>query len=165
MVIKMVEDLFIYEFLDIYSVEKQLIKVFLCLVCVVENLDLVMVFEMYLEEIQGQIECIDQVVEILGICLKCIKCVVMEGLVEEGKEVIDSIDKGLVCDVVLIGGVQKVEYYEIVFYGIIVVLVKQLGYKDVLLLLLEMLEEEKVIDEKLILLVKGGGNVKVVQVV
>lgn len=49
--------------------------------------------------------------------LKRIKCAAMEGLVEEGKEVIDSIDEGPLRDAALIGGAEKVEHYEIAAYG------------------------------------------------
>ena len=84
----------------------------------------------------------------------------MEGLVEEGKEAIDSIEEGPVRDAALIGGAQKVEHYEIASYGTIAALAKQLGYKDALPLLLETLEEEKATDEKLTILAKSGGNAK-----
>ena len=104
------------------------------------------------------IERIDQVVETLGIRLKRIKCAAMEGLVEEGKEVIDSVEKGPVRDAALIGGAQKVEHYEIASYGTIAALAKQLGYKDALPLLLETLEEEKVTDEKLTMIAKAGAK-------
>jgi ferritin-like metal-binding protein YciE len=48
--------------------------------------DLADAFESHLEETQGQVERIDQIVEILGIKLKRMKCADMEGLVEEGEE-------------------------------------------------------------------------------
>ncbi len=162
MAIKTAEDLFIHELSDIYSAEKQLTKALPRLARAAENPDLATAFETHLEETQGQIERIDQVVEILGIRLKRIKCAAMEGLVE-GKEVIDSIDKGPVRDAALIGGAQKVEHYEIASYGTIAALAKQLGYKDALPLLLETLEEEKATDEKLTLLAKGGGNATAAQ--
>src|SRR5690606_41761336 len=60
-------------------------------------------FETHLEETYGQIERIDQMVEIGGFKLKRIKCAAMEGLVEEGKEAIDEIEKGPVLDAALIG--------------------------------------------------------------
>lgn len=52
------------------------------------------------------------------------KCVVMEGFIEEVNEVIESTEKNEVCDAVLIAVVQKVEYYEIASYGILVMLVE-----------------------------------------
>jgi len=160
MAIKTAEDLFIHELSDIYSAEKQLTNALPRLARAADNPDLSAAFETHLEETQGQIERIDQVVELLGIRLKRIKCAAMEGLVEEGKEAIDSIDKGPVRDAALIGGAQKVEHYEIASYGTIAALAMQLGYKDAVPLLLETLEEEKATDQKLTLLASGGGNAK-----
>ena len=106
---------------------------------------------------------IDQIVELLDIRLKRIKCAAMEGLVEEGKEVIDEIEKGPLRDAALIGGAQKVEHYEIASYGTLAALAKQLGYKQALPLILETLKEEKATDEKLTLLAEQGGNQRAAQ--
>lgn len=109
-------------------------------------------FESHLEETNGQVERIDQVVELLGIRLNRIKCAAMEGLVEEGKEVIDGVQEGPLRDAALIGGVNKVEHYEIASYGTLIALAKQLGYKDAVPLLAETLAEEKAADEKFTML-------------
>jgi ferritin-like metal-binding protein YciE len=109
-------------------------------------------FETHLEETQGQIERIDQVVEASGIKLKRIKCVAMEGLIEEGQEQIDEIEKGPVLDTALIAAAQKVEHYEIAAYGSLIALTKQLGETTAAKLLAETLKEEKATDEKLSLL-------------
>jgi len=158
MAIKTMEDLFIHELSDIYSAEKQLTKALPRLARAASNPELVAAFETHLEETQGQVERIDQVVEVLGIKLKRIKCAAMEGLVEEGKEVIEEVEKGPVRDAALIGGAQKVEHYEIASYGTIAALAKQLGYKDALPLLLATLQEEKATDEKLTLIAKGSSG-------
>lgn len=158
MAVKNIEELFIHELSDIYSAEKQLTKALPRLARAADAEELSAAFEAHLEETNGQIERIDQVVEVLGIKLKRIKCAAMEGLVEEGKEVIDSIDKGPLRDAALIGGAQKVEHYEIASYGTLCALAKQLGYTDALRLLKETLEEEKATDEKLTMLAEGGGN-------
>ncbi|MEE7545879.1 ferritin-like domain-containing protein [Xanthomonas sp. Kuri4-1] len=155
MAIKTIEDLFIHELSDIYSAEKQLTKALPRLARASTNPELAAAFETHLEETQGQIERIDQIVEVLGIRLKRIKCAAMEGLVEEGKEVIDEVEKGPVRDAALIGGAQKVEHYEIASYGTIAAIAKQLDYTDALPLLLATLEEEKATDEKLTLLAKS----------
>lgn len=158
MSVKSIEELFIHELSDIYSAEKQLTKALPRLARAAENPALVDGFNTHLEETQGQIERIDRIVELLDIRLKRIKCAAMEGLVEEGKEVIDSIEAGPLRDAALIGGAQKVEHYEIAAYGTLAALAKQLGYKDALKLLLETLEEEKATDEKLTMLAEQGGN-------
>lgn len=163
MAIKTVEELFVHELSDIYSAEKQLTKALPRLARAATEPKLKQAFETHLEETQGQVERIDQVVELLSIKLKRIKCAAMEGLVEESREVIDSIEAGPVRDAALIGGAQKVEHYEIASYGTIAALAKQLGYADALKLLLETLEEEKATDEKLTLLAEQGGNQKAFQ--
>lgn len=163
MAVKTLEDLFIHELSDIYSAEKQLAKALPRLARAAENPDLQAAFTTHLEETQGQIERIDQVVDLLDIRLKRIKCAAMEGLVEEGKEVIDSIEKGPVRDAALIGGAQKVEHYEIASYGTLCALGKELGYKDAVKLLKATLDEEKATDEKLTLLAESGANANAAQ--
>lgn len=163
MAVKTLEDLFIHELSDIYSAEKQLAKALPRLARAAENPELQAAFTTHLEETQGQIERIDQVVDTLDIRLKRIKCAAMEGLVEEGKEVIDSIEKGPVRDAALIGGAQKVEHYEIASYGTLCALGKELGYKDAVKLLKATLDEEKATDEKLTLLAESGANANAAQ--
>jgi ferritin-like metal-binding protein YciE len=163
MAVKTIEELFIHELSDVYSAEKQMTKALPRLAKAAESEELSAAFEAHLEETQGQIERIDQVVELLGIKLKRIKCAAMEGLVEEGKEVIEQIDAGPLRDAALIGGAQKVEHYEIASYGTLCALAKQLGYKDAIPLLQETLDEEKATDEKLTMLAEGGGNQRAAQ--
>lgn len=163
MAIKTLEDLFIHELSDVHSAERQISKALPRLARAAENPELTAAFETHLEETVGQIERLDQVVELLGIRLKRIKCAAMEGLVEEGKEVIDSVEKGPVRDAALVGGAQKVEHYEIAAYGTLCALAKQLGYDDAVKLLKETLEEEKATDEKLTILAESGGNQRAAQ--
>jgi len=158
MAVKTIEDLFIHELSDIYSAEKQLTKALPRLARAAEAPELKQAFETHLEETQGQVERIDQIVEALGIRLKRIKCAAMEGLVEEGKEVIEEIEAGPLRDAALIGGAQKVEHYEIASYGTLSAIAKQLGYKDAIPLLQATLKEEKATDEKLTILAEQAGN-------
>lgn len=153
-----IEDLFIHELSDIYSAEKQLTKALPRLARASTDPDLAAAFDAHLEETQGQIERIDQVVEVLGIKLKRIKCAAMEGLVEEGKEVIEEVEEGPVRDAALIAGAQEVEHYEIASYGTLCAIARQLGYEDAVKLLKATLDEEKATDEKLTLLAESGGN-------
>ncbi len=158
MAVKTLEELFVHELSDIHSAERQISKALPRLARAAENPQLSSAFEAHLEETNGQIERLDRVVELLGLRLKRIKCAAMEGLVEEGKEVIDSIEKGPVRDAALVGGAQKVEHYEIAAYGTLCALAKELGYGDALTLLKETLEEEKATDEKLTVIAESGGN-------
>lgn len=150
MSISSLDELFIHELSDMYSAEKQLTKALPAMARAASNPTLAVAFKTHLEETHGQIERLDQVVEsIEGLRLKRIKCHAMEGLVEEAKELIDSVEKGEVLDAGLIGAAQKVEHYEIATYGTLAALAKKLGHKTAVKLLLETLAEEKSTDEKL----------------
>ncbi|KAA0421387.1 ferritin-like domain-containing protein [Salmonella enterica] len=148
--IKTVEDLFIHLLSDTYSAEKQLTKALPKLARATSNEKLSQAFQSHLEETQGQIERIDQIVESeSGINLKRMKCVSMEGLIEAANEVIESTEKNEVRDAALIAAAQKVEHYEIASYGTLATLAEQLGYSKALKLLKETLDEEKQTDLKL----------------
>ncbi|ARP87511.1 YciE/YciF ferroxidase family protein [Bordetella genomosp. 9] len=149
MAAKTVEDLFLHELSDIYSAEKQLTKALPRMARAATSPELKAAFEQHLQETQGQVERIDQVVEKCELRLKRVKCMAMEGLVEEAKEIMEEIEKGPVLDAALIGAAQKVEHYEIASYGTLAAFAKQMGEQEALQLLLETLQEEKATDEKL----------------
>jgi ferritin-like metal-binding protein YciE len=148
------QDLFIHALSDVYSAEKQLTKALPKLARASTNEQLKQAFQQHLEETNGQIERIDKVVELCGVKLKRIKCVAMEGLVEEGQEQIEDFEQGPIRDAALIAAAQKVEHYEIATYGTLATLAKQLGQEEAMNLLLETLQEEKSTDEKLTQLAK-----------
>ncbi|MDR5741443.1 MULTISPECIES: ferritin-like domain-containing protein [unclassified Caballeronia] len=152
---KTLQDLFIHSLSDVYSAEKQLTKALPKLARATSNELLKQAFQQHLEETNGQIERIDKVVELTGFKLKRIKCVAMEGLVEEGQEQIEDFEQGPIRDAALIGAAQKVEHYEIATYGTLATLAKQLGQEEAMNLLLETLQEEKSTDEKLTELAKA----------
>ncbi|EKJ8217574.1 YciE/YciF ferroxidase family protein [Citrobacter sedlakii] len=158
---KTFEDVFIHLLSDTYSAEKQLTRALSKLSRAASNEKLIQAFQAHLEETQGQIERIDQVVESeAGIKVKRMKCVAMEGLIEEANEVIESTEKNEVRDAALIAAAQKVEHYEIASYGTLVTLAEQLGYTKAVKLLKETLEEEKATDLKLTDLAIGNVNKK-----
>jgi len=152
MTTRTIQDLFIHSLSDIYSAEKQMTKSLPQMARAATNEELSAAFMTHLEETRGQIERIDRLVEGAGIRLKRVKCVAMEGLVEEGREEIEEIEKGPVLDTALIAAAQKAEHYEIASYGSLIALAKQLGETDAVTLLGETLKEEKATDEKLSLL-------------
>ncbi|MCI1015373.1 ferritin-like domain-containing protein [Herbaspirillum sp. C7C2] len=160
MTVKTLKDLFIHSLSDVYSAEKQLTRALPRLARAATTPELRQAFEQHLEETQGQIERIDRLVENSELRLKRVKCVAMEGLVEEGREQIDEIEKGAVLDAALIGAAQKVEHYEIATYGTLCALAKQLGLDEAARLLDETLQEEKATDQKLSELARQQVNEK-----
>ncbi|CAM2159186.1 DUF892 domain-containing protein YciF (plasmid) [Pararobbsia alpina] len=157
---KTIDDLFVHMLSDIYSAEKQLTRALAKLSRAASDPELIDAFKTHLEETQGQIERIDQIVEKTGLRLKRMKCVAMEGLIEEGQELIDEIKKGAVLDAGLVAAAQKVEHYEIASYGSLCAIGKQLGHDDAVKLLTQTLEEEKATDLKLSKFAQRAGNGK-----
>ncbi len=157
---KTLQDLFIHELSDIYSAEKQLTRALPKMARAASEAKLAEAFTSHQEETRGQVERIDKIVEATGLRLKRIKCAAMEGLVEEGRDVIEDVEKGPVLDAALIAAAQKVEHYEIASYGTLCTFAKQLGQTDALALLKETLAEEKAADEKLNMLALEQTNAK-----
>lgn len=158
---KSIQDIFIHLLSDTYSAEKQLTRALAKLAREASSETLSGAFKVHLEETQGQIERLDKIIELEpAIRIKRMKCVAMEGLIEEANEVIDSTEKNEIRDVALIAAAQKVEHYEIASYGTLVTLAAQLGYKKAVSLLNETLEEEKSTDRKLTELAVNNINKK-----
>ncbi len=120
---KSIEDVFIHLLSDTYSAEKQLTRGLAKLARAASSEKLSAAFNAHLEETQGQIERIDQIIEQeSNLKIKRMKCVAMEGLIEEANEVVESTEKNEVRDAALIAAAQKVEHYEIASYGTLVTL-------------------------------------------
>ncbi|MBE5251905.1 ferritin-like domain-containing protein [Mixta mediterraneensis] len=150
MTVKTLNDLFIHDLSDIYSAEKQITRALPKMARAASDEKLIAAFKQHLEETQGQIERLDEIVEATPeIKMKRMKCHALEGLVEEAQEIIDSVEKGEIRDQGLIGAAQKVEHYEIATYGTLYALATKLGYTRAAELLAETLSEEKQTDEKL----------------
>lgn len=152
---KTIADLFIHELSDTYSAEKQMTRSLPKMAKAATDPQLVAAFVQHLEETRGQVERIDEAVELMQAKLKRVKCAAMEGLVEEGNDLIDMVDKGPVLDAALIGAAQKVEHYEIASYTTLCLLAEKLGHRDVARLLKASLAEEKATDEKLSVLAQA----------
>jgi ferritin-like metal-binding protein YciE len=142
-------ELFLDELADIYNAEQQLTKALPKLAKTAKNDELREAFEQHLEETENHVTRLDQVFESLGESMKRKKCKGMEGLIEEGEEVISEQKNSRALDAGLIISAQKVEHYEIAAYGSLCSWAEQMGHNDALELLKQTLEEEKAADEKL----------------
>jgi ferritin-like metal-binding protein YciE len=143
------EELLEDELKDIYSAENQLIKALPKMAKKASSPVLKHAITSHLEETKNQVVRLEKVAKILEIKLTGKKCAAMEGLVEEGKEVIEEDGQGPVIDAALIGAAQRVEHYEMAAYGTVKAIAKQLGQSEVVALLQETLDEEGAADKKL----------------
>jgi ferritin-like metal-binding protein YciE len=149
MSVKTMDELLLDELKDLYSAEKQITKALPKMAKAAVSPDLKKAFETHLEETKGHIERLDKIFEVLGKSPKGKVCHGMEGLLEEGSEVLKEADRGGVRDAALISAAQRVEHYEMAGYGSVREYASLLGQKQIASLLDETLEEEKATDEKL----------------
>jgi ferritin-like metal-binding protein YciE len=149
MSVKTIDELLLDELKDLYSAEKQITKALPKMAKAAVSQDLKSAFESHLEETQGQIERLDEIFETLGKTARGKMCRGMEGLLEEGSEMMGELEKGPIRDAALISAAQKVEHYEMAAYGSVREFASLLGQKQIASLLDETLEEEKATDEKL----------------
>lgn len=136
---------FIDELKDIYNAEKQLIKGLPKMAKAAEDESLKAAFEQHLDETEEQVKRLEKVFKIFGQKPQGKTCKAMEGLLEEGKELIEE-EAG---DAALICAAQKVEHYEIATYGSLLAWARLLQEDEAAELLEETLDEEKQTDESL----------------
>jgi ferritin-like metal-binding protein YciE len=143
------EDLLVEELKDLYSAENQLLKAIPKMAKAATSPELRKGFEKHLKETEGHVERLEQVCEELGVSPRGKKCKAMEGLVEEGAEVIKEDAHPDVKDASLIAAAQRVEHYEIAGYGCVRTYAKLLGYTSAAKLLQQTLDEEGDTDKAL----------------
>jgi ferritin-like metal-binding protein YciE len=151
---KGLQELYVDELKDLYSAENQLVKALPKMAKAASSEELRSGFEEHLEQTKGHVSRLEQIFKSLRESPTGKKCKGMEGLIEEGSEIIDEDLGDGVKDAGLIGAAQRVEHYEIVAYGTVRSFAETLGHSEHASLLEETLEEEKETDEKLTELAK-----------
>jgi ferritin-like metal-binding protein YciE len=143
------KDLFLEELKDLYSAEKQLIKALPKMAKAATSEELKEGFLEHLEQTKGHAERLEQVFELLGQKPRAKTCKAMEGLIEEGKELLEEDAEPEVLDAGLIAAAQRVEHYEIAGYGCVRTYAELLGEEEARDLLQQTLDEEAETDRKL----------------
>jgi ferritin-like metal-binding protein YciE len=142
---KLLED----ELKDLYSAETQLVKALPKMAKAASADGLKKAITNHLEETKGQVKRLEQIGKQLGIKLTGKKCKAMEGLIEEGSEILEEDGPAPIIDLAIIGAAQRVEHYEISAYGTTRTLAEHLGHDKVVRLLQETEDEESAADTKL----------------
>ena len=160
MALASLHDLYVDELKDLYNAENQLVKALPRMAKAANTPELKAGFEEHLEVTRGQVERLERIFKKLGVSPKGKKCKAMEGLVEEGKEVIEETGAEAVIDAALIGAAQRVEHYEMAGYGCARTFARLLGYDEAARLLQETLDEEGEADKKLTELAETSINIE-----
>jgi ferritin-like metal-binding protein YciE len=153
------EDMLVETLRDTFDAEKQLVKALPKMAKAANSEELRAAFEEHLEVTRGQVDRLERVFAELGVAARGKHCVAMEGLIEEGKELIEEDHDPEVKDAGLIAAAQKVEHYEIAAYGTLRTWAEMLGHGKAAELLQESLTEESDTDEKLSQLAMSTVNV------
>ena len=143
------EDLFVHELKDLHSAESQLLKALPKFAEAATNESLRAAFEEHLSETEEHLTRIEQIMQNFEGSPRGKACKAMQGLIEEGEEIINEDAEPAVKDAALIVAAQKVEHYEISAYGSARAMAEALGQDDVADILGTTLDEESMTDEAL----------------
>ncbi len=152
------QDLFVQEIKDLYSAERQIEKALPKMAKTASSPDLQKAFTTHLDQTKNQIERLEKIGEDLGFKLTGKTCKGMQGIIEEGQEILSMKGDDTTRDAGLIAAAQHVEHYEIAGYGCARTFARMLGHKDAERLLEETLREEEQTDKKLTTLAESHIN-------
>ena len=143
------EDLFHDTLRDLYYAEKKILKALPKMARGAQAPDLKAAFEKHRGETEGHVERLQKVFEIFGKRAQGKTCPAIDGIVEEGEEILDEYKSTAALDAGLLAAAQAVEHYEITRYGTLKRWAELLGKKDAARLLDATLTEESKTDEAL----------------
>lgn len=153
------KDLYIQELKDLFSAEKQIIKALPRMAKAATNSKLAAGFKEHLEQTKEHATRLEQILKSHNETTRGPKCKGMEGVIEEGAEMIEEDAEDEVRDAGLIGAAQRVEHYEMAGYGCARTYAELLGDRQGAQLLQTTLTEESNTDKKLAKLAESMINI------
>jgi ferritin-like metal-binding protein YciE len=143
------EKLYVDELKDLYSAEHQILKALPKMIEAATSKELRAGFEVHLKQTEQQVKRLDKIFDRMGKAPTGKKCHGMEGLLEEGAELLKADAESAVLDAGMISAAQRVEHYEIAGYGTVRTYAELLKQSGDAKLLQDTLNEEKETNEKL----------------
>lgn len=142
-------DLYVDELKDTYNAEKQLLRALPKMAKKAEHPELRQAFENHATMTEEQVRRLETIFDDLKLPKRGKKCRGMEGLIEEGREMMEEEADPDVMDAAMIASAQRIEHYEIAAYGTLRTYAKQLGLQEHASLLQRTLDEEGETDKLL----------------
>jgi ferritin-like metal-binding protein YciE len=140
----------------LYSAERQLIKALPKMSKNAGSPELADALTNHLHETEVHVTRLQEILQTLGVKPGGIKCKGMEGLIEEGAELLEMDGNPGALDAAMIGAAQRVEHYEIAAYGAAISHARVQGHTEAARLLEETLREERHADELLTEIAQKG---------
>jgi len=156
---KNLNDLFLDTLKDIYFAEKQILWTLPKMAKAANSDKLRAAFEKHQGETEEQVERLEKIFEAMEKPPRGKTCEAIQGILDEGKEIMDEYKGSDALDAGMLAAAQAVEHYEISRYGTLKTWAQQLGMKDAVRLLDQTLQEEKKTDETLTSLAESAVNV------
>lgn len=154
------QDLYIEELKDLYNAENQILKALPKMIRAASHPQLKRAFTSHERQTRQHVKRLERIFRGLGETPKGKKCVGMQGIIQEGAELIQERPEPDVLDAGLIAAAQHVEHYEIAGYGCVRTYARLLGQEDHAALLQQTLDEEKDTDELLTSLAEASINLQ-----
>lgn len=155
---KTLEDMFVDTLKDMYFAEKKIVKTLPKMAKAASNADLKAGFQKHLTETEGQIKRLEQVFELVGKPARGKACPAINGILEEGSEIMEEFKGSPALDAGLTAAAQAVEHYEIARYTSLSNWADTLAMGEAAKLLRTNLQEEQATDAALSSLAEGGLN-------
>ena len=155
---KDLNELFLDTLKDIYYAEKHILKALPKMAKAANSDKLRAAFEKHYDETEGQVERLEKIFEMLGKAARGKKCDAIEGIIDEGKEIMDEYADTQALDAGLLAAAQAVEHYEISRYGTLKAWAEKLNMPQAVKLLDQTLAEEKKTDDSLSKLAQSEVN-------
>ena len=143
------QDLYVEGLKDLYSAENQILKALPQMIKKASDPKLKRAFTTHERQTRQQAKRLERICKQLGEKPTGKKCVGMEGLIKEAKELISERPDPDVLDAGLIAAAQHVEHYEIAGYGTMRTYARLLGFEEQAQLLQQTLDEEGETDKLL----------------
>ena len=149
MKLESLHDLYLSELKDLYSAEDQILKALPKMIEKAESPELRQALDKHLGETRGQVSRLERVFEMHGERAEKQKCKGMQGVLDEGSEMVEKDATPAVRDAAIISACQRVEHYEMAAYGAVRAFAEQLGHEKAAALLQQTLDEETKADRTL----------------
>ena len=155
---KQLDELFHDTLKDIYYAEKKILSALPKMAKAAHNDDLRAAFEKHKTETEGQIDRLEQVFQLIEQKPQGKKCAAIEGILEEGQEIIKEYKGSPALDAGLVSAAQAVEHYEIARYGTLRTWAEEMGLDQAAKLLQQTLDQEEATDRSLTKLAEAVVN-------
>jgi ferritin-like metal-binding protein YciE len=155
---KTLDDLFEETLKDIFYAEKKILGAPPKMAKAAQSEELKAAFEKHQRETEQHVSRLEQVFELIEAAPRGKKCEAIEGIIEEGADIIKEFKGAPALDAGLVSAAQAAEHYEIARYGTLKRWAEMMGLSNAVELLEETLEEEKNTDAALTQLADAQAN-------